>query len=124
VTLTGHFSDNKGWNARIEAPLFETATMKIHHLAATAETQKEVLHVLANVKVFTSGQNIALYNTTINSFIKDNKIDFAVNSRDKIDKNKYHLAGLFEQPEKGAYRLSIKRDSLLLNYDKWNIAQN
>ena len=123
VTLSAHFSDDNGWNAQINAPLFETETMKIHGLVATANAENS-LRVNANVKLLSSGQNIILYNTTLKTLIKDNKIDFAVNIRDKADKNKYNLSGLFEQPEKGAYRFSIKPDSLLLNYDEWTIAKD
>ncbi|HUQ67134.1 MAG TPA: translocation/assembly module TamB domain-containing protein, partial [Flavitalea sp.] len=36
----------------------------------------------------------------------------------------YRLGGLFEQPETNIYTLKLYPDSLMLNYDKWTIANN
>ena len=122
VTFTSHFSNNNGWNANLTAPAIDINENKIRNLEIHAGTGADVLAVKANVKQLTSGTSIALFNTTVDASIKDNKIDFGINIHDKADKEKYNLTGLFEQPSNSVYAFSLKPDSLLLNYDKWNIS--
>ena len=122
VTFTSHFSGNNGWNADLTAPAIDFNENKIRDLEIHAGTGADVLAVKANVKQLTSGTSIALFNTTVDASIKDNKIDFGINIHDKADKEKYNLKGLFEQPSNDVYAFSLKPDSLLLNYDKWNIS--
>ena len=63
-----------------------------------------------------------IYPTTFNADIADNKINFLFNLKDVEKKNKYRFGGLFEQPQTNSFTLKLYPDSLLLNYDKWNIA--
>jgi translocation and assembly module TamB len=122
VTLTSRFSDHNGWNADLNVSAFAMDDNRIHDLAVHAGTSTDALAVQAHVKQLTSGNSIALFNTTLDASVKDNKIDFIINIHDKADKDKYHLSGLFEQPDTGTYAFSLKKDSLLLNYNSWNIS--
>lgn len=124
ISLMSYFSNNKGWNADITAPAIDLDNNKIRNLSIHASTGSDDLIVNANIKELTSGSNIALFNTTVDASVKDNKIDFAINIHDKADKEKYNLKGLFEQPENGTYAFSLKPDSLFLNYNNWNVSQN
>ena len=54
----------------------------------------------------------------------DNKINFLVNLKDVEKKNKYRFGGLFAQAQPNVYDLKLFADSLLLNYEKWIIADN
>jgi hypothetical protein len=122
VTLTTHFSDINGWNADLDIPAIDLDENKIRNLSLHAATNADALAIRAHVKQLTSGNSIAFFNTTVDASVKDNKVDFAVNIHDKADKNKYNLKGLFEQPDTGTYVFSLKPDSLLLNYNSWNIS--
>ncbi|MES1214941.1 MAG: translocation/assembly module TamB domain-containing protein, partial [Bacteroidota bacterium] len=123
ISLISHFTSNNGWNALLNAPVIEIGTNHIKNLRVNAATKNERLEINANVQQFTNGSSLALYNTKVDALIKDNKIDFDINIKDKEEKEKYNLAGLFEQPRKDSYRFSLRPDSLLLNYERWNIAQ-
>lgn len=121
VSLQSRFSTGKGWNASLKAPAIYIGTSKIDNLVLNAHADKAVLKVNAHVEDISSGSNIQLHNTTINAGIKGNKIDFGIITKDREDKIRYTLAGLFEQPQKGKYRFSLNPDSLLLNYAKWSL---
>ena len=65
-----------------------------------------------------------IYATMLTANVADNKINFLVNLKDIANKNKYRFGGLFEQPQTNIFNLKLYPDSLLLNYDKWTIADN
>ena len=97
---------------------------KIRNLEMRAGTNQNSLDIVTTVKQFTSGKSIELDNTTITGRLANNTIDFTINSKDKNLKDKYNIKGLFRQPQNGDYQFSIKPDSLVLNYDTWNISAN
>ncbi|MEP7377104.1 MAG: translocation/assembly module TamB domain-containing protein [Chitinophagaceae bacterium] len=122
VSFQSHFSDQNGWNALLKAPVVDMGANKIRNLELRAGTNQNALDIIATVKQFTSGKSIELDNTTITAKLADNTIDFTVNSKDKSLKDKYNIKGLLRQPQNGDYQFSIKPDSLMLNYDTWNIS--
>jgi len=63
-----------------------------------------------------------IYRTTINATALNNIINFNLGVADAADKAKYNLGGVLSQPSAGTYALHLNSDSLLLNYDRWNIA--
>ncbi|MEP6724583.1 MAG: translocation/assembly module TamB domain-containing protein [Bacteroidota bacterium] len=121
VTLQSHFSSDNGWQARVQAPLIINGANKINNLQLNAATQKDKLFVNASVANIQSGTSLNVYATSLTAAIANNKIDFTLLNKDKTSKDKYRLSGLLEQPSKGQYAFSLKSDSLMLNYDKWNI---
>jgi autotransporter translocation and assembly factor TamB len=52
----------------------------------------------------------------------NNSVDFVVNSKDRNLKDKYNIKGLLEQPQNGDYQVSVRPDSLILNYDRWTVS--
>ncbi|MEP7277156.1 MAG: translocation/assembly module TamB domain-containing protein [Bacteroidota bacterium] len=121
ITLQSHFTSDKGWQADLLAPLVINGTNKINGLHIHTTTQQDKLLVNVSVAQITSGSSLNVYATSLNAAIANNKIDFSLLNKDKAGKNKYQLAGLVQQPRKGAYAVSLKPDSLMLNYDKWTI---
>jgi translocation and assembly module TamB len=121
ITLQSHFKNDSGWKASITAPLIVDSTTTIHNLQLTANTSGNQLLVNAGVANIKSGTSLNIYATSLTASIADNKINFSLLNKDKAGKNKYHLAGLLEQPKKAEYALSLKPDSLMLNYDKWTV---
>ncbi len=121
VTLDSHFSNENGWKADLVAPLIIYGTNIIHNVQLRAATQQDQLMVHTSIDEITSGSSLNIYSTGITATIAHNKIDFSLLNKDHSGKNKYHLAGLFQQPAKGTYQLSFKPDSLMLNYEPWTI---
>ena len=121
VTLQSHFKNDSGWKATVSAPLIINGTNKINNLQLAANTSGNKLLVNVNVANIQSGKSLNIYATSLSAAIADNKIDFSLLNKDKAGKNKYRIAGLLQQPEKAEYALSLKSDSLMLNYDKWTI---
>jgi len=121
VSLQSRFSATKGWNALLKAPAIHVGTNQIDNLVLNAQADKSVLKINGFAEQVNSGSNIELHNTTINAGIRNNKIDFGIITKDREDKTRYTLAGLFEHLQEGKYRFSLNPDSLLLNYAKWSL---
>lgn len=124
ITLLGHFTSKNGWNTSLNAPLIVMGVNRIQNVKFNAGTNGKAIKVNAGVEQFSSGTTMNIYVTTVAADIADNKINFLVNLKDIDKKNKYRFGGLFEQPELNNYTLKLYPDSLLLNYDKWSIANN
>lgn len=122
IFLNGHFTSSGGLNATLRAPLIVYGSNEINNLQLTANTNEERLQALATIESIRSGKSIAIFSTAIRANVANNKIDFALNTRDRAGKNKYHLGGLFAQPSAGVMQFSLRPDSLLLNYQNWVIA--
>ena len=120
VTLQSHFSNDSGWQAKLQAPLIINGANKINNLQLNANTQQNKLLVNASIANLQSGTSLNVYATSLTATIANNKIDFTLLNKDKKSKNKYIVSGLVQQPKKGEYELSFKPDSLMLNYDKWS----
>ncbi len=121
ITLQSHFSNDNGWQATLLAPLVINGTNKITDLQLAAITRQDKLFVNASVAHIQSGASFNVYSTGLAATIDNNRIDFSLLNKDKSAKNKYRIAGLLQQPRKGEYDLSLKPDSLLLNYEKWTV---
>jgi hypothetical protein len=65
-----------------------------------------------------------LYHTQLNGIALNNRIDFSLNIDDISRRDKYYLSGILTQPSQGNYALSLRPDSLMLNYDKWTVSPN
>ncbi|MGZ8540638.1 MAG: translocation/assembly module TamB domain-containing protein [Chitinophagaceae bacterium] len=122
VSLQTHFSDNNGWTAFLKAPAIDMGPNKIRNLELKAGTNQNAIDITTTIKQITSGTSIELDNTTLVAKIANNKIDFALNNKDKGLKTKYNIKGLFQQPRTGDYQFAISPDSLILNYDAWTIS--
>jgi len=44
--------------------------------------------------------------------------------KDKKDKDQYHLTAEMKQPNSNSYRITLNADSLLLNYEKWQVSND
>jgi hypothetical protein len=124
VSLQSHFSHRNGWTAFLKAPAIDMGLNKIRNLELKAGTNQNAIGITTTIKQFTSGTSITLDNTTLVAKIANNKIDFALNNKDKGLKTKYNIKGIFQQPRTGNYQFSINPDSLILNYDAWTISDN
>jgi translocation and assembly module TamB len=124
ITLLGHFTSNNGWNTSLDAPLIIIGANRIQKIKLNAGTSGNAIKLTTGIEQFSSGATMNIYATTLVANVADNKINFLVNLKDIENKNKYRFGGLFEQQETNNYTLKLYPDSLLLNYDKWNIAND
>lgn len=124
VSVQSHFAQGKGWNALIIAPAVKVGANAVNDLVIKADAGDSALTASINVAQINAGSSIAMYGTSVTADIAHNNIDFALNIKDRTKKEKYKLQGLFSQLSNGIYRFSLKPDSLLLNYEKWTIAES
>lgn len=124
VTIQGHFATNEGFNAKISSPLIVLNGNRMENIIATAGTGNNVIAINVSMQKFTSGTEMNLFSTTFTATVANNQVNFMLGIKDRIAKDKYRLGGLLNQPEPGVYALSLRPDSLLLNYDKWTLPEN
>ena len=122
VQLQSRFTSDTGWHATITAPLVINGTQQIKNLSLVAGTGQNAIKVNASVDELTNGPGMRIFKTTLDASVANNQVDFSLLNRDQSGKEKYSLNGIFEQPTSGQYAISLKPDSLLLNYEKWNVA--
>jgi hypothetical protein len=124
VTLQSHFAEGKGWNALVNVPAVKIGSNAVSELVIKADAGDTALSASINAAQIAVGSSIAMYGTSFTADIADNNIDFALQIKDRSQKEKYNLQGLFQQLRNGAYQFSLKPADLLLNYEKWAIAEN
>ena len=124
VTVQSHFTSDQGWNATVDAPLIVQGSNRINGLSIRADGDQQVLKIEAFTNHIQAGSSLNIYATRLGASINDNKIVFDLLNKDKAGKNKYRIGGLLQQPAKGNYALSLRSDSLMLNYNSWQVADN
>lgn len=123
VFLQSHFTNN-GWTAQLDAPTIDMGPNKIRGLKMQAGTTQEAIVMNATLQQFSAGENIKLDNTTLTASLANNSIDFTLNNKDRNARDKYFIKGIVHQPRPGEYQVSLKPDSLVLNYDAWAVSPN
>ncbi|HRQ49170.1 MAG TPA: hypothetical protein PLR74_01445, partial [Agriterribacter sp.] len=116
VTIQSHF-DDKSWNALVTAPAVKIGSNAVSNLVIKADAGDTALSASINAAQITAGSSIAMYGSNLTADIADNNIDFALLIKDRLQKEKYNLHGLFQQSGNGAYRFSLKPADLLMNYE-------
>lgn len=124
VNMKGHFGSDNGWNMSVDAPLILMGLNRIQKFKLDARTDNNAIRLTTGIQQFSSGTTMNIYASTLTANVADNKINFLVNLKDVDNKNKYRFGGLFEQSQNTILDFKLYADSLMLNYDKWTIAQN
>jgi translocation and assembly module TamB len=119
--LNAHFSSDSGWEARGGMPLLVMDGMAINNLRLNAGTRDSSLHFVTTVNQFSLGGN-TVYNALIDAHAAHNKLDFVTRFHDRAGRIQYAIPGTLQQPQTGVYDISLKSDSLLLNYEMWTVA--
>lgn len=120
LTLRSTFSSSDGMQARLFSPAIVMGTNTIDGLLVNAATTNNALVVNANVNQLKSGTNV-LYQTGVTANIANNKVDFGLVTKDAAARPKYKLAGVLSQEANNVMAISLKPDSLMLNYQPWSI---
>jgi translocation and assembly module TamB len=117
----GSLATGRGLNAKLDAPDLAFGSNAISGLNLTVTTTPAGLQLSGDLSHLVSS-TFNIYNSRLTATVKNNVIDFNLGVNDKADKPKYRLSGLLTQPSTGTYTLSLRPDSLLLNYQSWTIA--
>jgi len=126
LTLNSHFSNTNGWNATVTAPILDYGGNRIRQLNLKAGTNADSANVTTALHAgqITTAGGMTLYNTSLNASIANNKVNFAVDTRDRSDRSRYNFSGVFEQPQPDNYVFSFAPEGLLLNYERWTVPAN
>ncbi len=119
VVLKSRFSNTDGWNVSLAAPAVVIGADHIHNLQLNAGNTDSAIVINADVNEMAFGENIALHATSLKASVADNTIHYTLNIKDKTEQEKYNLAGIWQQVNKGEYLFSLNPENLLLNYKKW-----
>ncbi len=121
IVLAADFSSTDGWNANLTMPYVSLGTNTLIDLKMTANTEGDRLRVVTNAGRISSGESLALVGTRLRADLANDQIDFDLRIGDEADRDKYKLQGLLAKEPANLFALSLRPDSLLLNYDRWNI---
>jgi translocation and assembly module TamB len=120
----GSLATGQGLNAKLMAPDLAFSGNAIAGLNLTVRTNGDALELSGDLSHFVSGTTFNIYRTSLSATVRNNVIDFNLGVNDKADRPKYRLGGILRQPQSGTYALSLRPDSLLLNYQLWTVAAN
>jgi len=67
--------------------------------------------------------SMQIHHTSLDGFVANNQLDFYLNAKDQKNKTHYALGGLLAQIKNGV-KLSLKPDSVVLDYTHWVVGQN
>lgn len=124
INIKGRFATGEGFKTNLDAPFIQMGTNRIQQLKLDAGTAENAIKLNLALQQFSAGGSLNIFETSLGASIANNKINFLLNLKDQDSKNKYRLGGRFEQPQTGIYALALDPGELLLNYDKWNLADN
>lgn len=124
IHAEGKLATNEGMRALVKAPYILYGTNEINDLNLNVNTADSGMLINGTITRLKSGSSFDLYNTRLNASALNNVVDFKLRLGDQNDRDKYLLAGIVRQPSSGTLSLSLKPDSLLLNYAPWTVAPN
>lgn len=119
--VNAHFASDSGWQANAQMPILVADGVSINNMKLQAAGRDSVLNATTTVGTITFGGNM-VYNALLKANIANNKIDFLARVHDQGGRIQYSIPGVLLQPKNGIYDISLKNDSLLLNYDVWTVA--
>ncbi|HET6769516.1 MAG TPA: translocation/assembly module TamB domain-containing protein [Chitinophagaceae bacterium] len=123
IHIDGRASSDQGLSATMTSPYIFYNGSEINGINVRVNTTDRGLQFVADVQHI-QGIGHNLYHTQLNATALNNKIDFNLDIDDINGRDKYFLSGILTQPTEGNYTLSLRPDSLLLNYERWTVSAN
>lgn len=120
ITLAAQFARNEGWEMDLKMPATVLGQTGIGNFSMHAGTGRDNVELTAFLEQFNSG-SVKLYNTTLFGKAANNEADISLGIEDIKGKDRYKIAANIKTPEFSEYRISLTRDSLLLNYNEWDV---
>ena len=125
-TIGGRLSFNSDRNdlrLGLHAPRIVYGEQFFHDVnigAATGDTALRYDITMADGR----GGGLLLYKTAVYGAVADNHLTTTVLLKDKNDKDRYRLAGQLNPQDNGAQQFAFSQDSLLLNYERWQVSRD
>ncbi|HEX4849493.1 MAG TPA: hypothetical protein VFV08_01740, partial [Puia sp.] len=115
-------SDTRFLRFTLSAPKMQYGKNIIHNLQIGAITRDSSFNY--RIQLADAGQpGFRIYRSSLRGHLSNNKFFATINLKDEKDKDRYLLSTLVS-PDGNGFRLLFNADSLVLNYDKWNIAKD
>ncbi|HUP11221.1 MAG TPA: translocation/assembly module TamB domain-containing protein, partial [Niastella sp.] len=121
LRLRARFSSDSGWQANAQLPVLVMNAINVNNLQLDASARDSSLNATTTVGSLQFGGN-TVYNALLKAHVANNRIDFLTRVHDQGGRIQYSIPGMLQQPSNGVYDISLKSDSLLLNYDVWTVA--
>jgi hypothetical protein len=119
--MTFH-SEQNDLHLVMKAPRIVMGTEYLHNIDIAAGTADSSLRYDISL-ADGHGNGLLLYRTAVYGAIADNRFTTSLLLKDKNDKDRYRVAGIVNQ-QNGATKFSFNPDSLLLNYDRWQVSRD
>jgi len=115
-------SDRNDLHLGLKAPRVVYGTQFFHDIAIDAGTADSSLKYAVTLSDG-HGNGFLLYKTALYGEIHDNDFSTTLLLKDAKGDDRFRLAGDLDQPD-NRFRFRFKPDSLLLNYDLWQVARD
>ena len=108
-------------DARVESRRIIYGQNQIDSLSLVATT-KDTAALRYDLNVASAkAASLNLYKTSLRGAVANDRVDFRLNNRDITDVPRYVLAGTVRETANEGFRLSLAQDTVLLNYQAWNV---
>ncbi len=120
--LLTYNSDRNDLHLGLNAPQLVYGTQFFHDVHIGAGTTDSALRYDITM-ADGHGSGILLYKTAVYGAVADNHLTTTLLLKDKNDKDRFRLAGQLDQ-QNSAIKFSFNPDSLLLNYERWQVSRD
>ena len=115
-------SDHDQLFLSLRTPRIAIGTQYFHSVSIDAATAGG--HLGYNLSVADGhGSGFELYRSSLSGVLQDNRLTASLLLKDRKNKDRYRLAGVLGQ-QTGDARFSFYPDSLLLNYERWQVSHD
>lgn len=115
-------SDRDNLQLGLKAPRLVLGTRFLHGVDIAVGTADSSLRYNVSLED-AHGSGVLLYKTAVYGVVADSQLTTSLLLKDKKDKDRYRLAGHVGL-QNGGVKFSFDPDSLLLNYDRWQVSRD
>lgn len=119
-TLT-YNSDRNDLHLGLRAPRIDLGTQFLHDVRINAGTADSSLRY-AITMADGHGSGLLFYKTAVYGAVADNRLATTLLLKDARGRDRYRLAGVLDM--EGGTKFRLAPDSLLLNYDRWQVSRD
>lgn len=116
-------SKSNDLDVKMHGPHIQYGEQTIENFDVSAGTDDQELNYALNVDKAGS-KSFFINKTSVDGKLANNELFANILFKDRNDKDQYHLSTKVDQPATGTYKLSLIADSLLLNYEKWQVSND
>jgi hypothetical protein len=116
-------SEANDFDMKMNGPRIMYGDQSIENFDVNANTTNNELNYAVTIDKAGS-KSFYINKTSVEGKLANNELFTNILLKDKTDKDQYHLAAGIRQPNSNSYRISLNADSLLLNYEKWQVSDD